>query len=45
VIVASAVVIMGQLYNVENRTRLVEPDAMIVIGIIVSGLAIIYYAR
>lgn len=44
-IVATCVVIMGQLYNVENRTRLVEPDAIIVIAIIIGGLAIVYYAR
>jgi cation:H+ antiporter len=44
-IVATSVVIMGQLYSVESRTRLLEPDALIVIAIILAGLAIIYYAR
>jgi cation:H+ antiporter len=45
VIVATSVVIMGQLYNVESRTRFLEPDAIIVIAIILAGLAIVYYAR
>jgi len=44
-IVATSVVLMGQLYNVESRTRLLEPDAIIVIAIILAGLAIVYYAR
>jgi cation:H+ antiporter len=44
-IVATSVVIMGQLYSVESRTRLLEPDAIIVIAIILAGLAIVYYAR
>jgi cation:H+ antiporter len=45
VIVSTSVVIMGQLYNVEMRTRLLEPDATIVIAIILGCLAIVYYAR
>ncbi len=43
VIVASSVVIIGQLYHVERRTRFLEPDAIAVIFIIIAALAMIYY--
>lgn len=43
VIVASSVVIIGQLYHVERRTRFLEPDAIAVIIIIIAALAMIYY--
>lgn len=42
-IVATSVVIIGQLYQVENRTRFIEPDAIVVLAIIFCGLAIVYY--
>lgn len=44
VIVASSVVIIGQLYNVERRSRLLEPDALAVIAIILGALALVYYS-
>jgi cation:H+ antiporter len=43
VIVASSVVIIGQLYHVERRTRFLEPDAIAVMIIIIAALAMIYY--
>ena len=43
VTVATSVVLIGQLYHVERRTRIVEPDAIMVIILIMSALAIIYY--
>jgi cation:H+ antiporter len=42
VIMATALVIMGQLYQSETRTRLLEPDAWLVIGVIAVALALIY---
>jgi cation:H+ antiporter len=43
-IVATSVVIIGQLYHVERRKRLLEPDALTVIAMILAALALIYYA-
>jgi cation:H+ antiporter len=45
VIMATQVAVMGQLYQVETRTRFIEPDAWLVIVIVVSALAMIYYLR
>jgi cation:H+ antiporter len=42
-VMAMQVAIMGQLYRAESRTRLVEPDAWLVIAIVVGSLALIYY--
>ena len=42
-ILATLVVIMGQLYRVEARVRIIEPDAWLVIAIVVGGLALLYY--
>ena len=42
-ILATAVAVLGQLYNVEKRIRFVEPDAVLVIAIILGSLALIYY--
>ncbi len=35
VIIATAVAVLGQLYQVENRLRLIEPDALLVLLIVV----------
>lgn len=43
VIVATSVVIIGQLYHLERRTRILEPDAMMVILIIIGALALVYF--
>jgi cation:H+ antiporter len=40
---ATLVAIMGQLYQPESRTRLIEPDAWLVILIVVGALGLIYY--
>jgi cation:H+ antiporter len=41
--VATLVAIMGQLYQSESRKRLIEPDAWLVILIVVAALGLIYY--
>jgi cation:H+ antiporter len=41
-IVASGIVIMGQLYQVETRMHLLEPDAWLVILIVVGALFLVY---
>jgi cation:H+ antiporter len=45
VIVATAIAVLGQLYNVEKRIRFIEPDAALVIGVVLGSLALIYYVR
>ena len=45
VIVVTALVIMGQLYQAERRVRLVEPDGWLVIALVIGSLAMIYYYR
>jgi cation:H+ antiporter len=42
-ILATNVTIMGQLYQVESRRWLIEPDAIVVIVIVVSSLWLVYY--
>ena len=42
-IVATLVAIMGQLYRSESRTKLIEPDALLVIVIVVTALGMIYF--
>lgn len=44
VVVATSLVIMGQLYHVERRKKLLEPDALLVILTIVGALALVYFA-
>ncbi len=44
VIVASSVVVIGQLYHEERRTRFLEPDAVTVLLVILAALGLIYYA-
>lgn len=41
-VMATSVVIMGQLYHLERRRRFIEPDAWIVIVLILVGLGIVY---
>jgi cation:H+ antiporter len=42
-ILATQVVVLGQLYQVENRQRFVDPDAWLVVLIVIAALALIYY--
>jgi cation:H+ antiporter len=44
-ILATLVAIMGQLYRSESRTRFIEPDALLVIAIVLGSLALIYFLR
>ncbi len=41
-VVVTAVAVMGQLYEDERRTRLVEPDATLVILLVLGSLGIVY---
>jgi cation:H+ antiporter len=43
VILATLVAIMGQLYQSESRTRFIEPDAWLVILIVLGALALVYF--
>jgi cation:H+ antiporter len=42
-VLATMVVVLGQLYQAEKRIRLIEPDAALVILIIVAGLVLVYF--
>lgn len=42
-IMATGVAVMGQLYQIENRSRLIEPDALLMIVLILGGLALVYF--
>lgn len=42
-ILATLVAIMGQLYRAESRLRFIEPDAWLVIAIVVGALTLLYY--
>lgn len=44
-ILATQTAIMGQLYNVERRCRIIDLDAWLVIGIVIGGLALVYYTQ
>jgi cation:H+ antiporter len=43
VILATLVAIMGQLYQLESRTRFIEPDAWLVILTVLGALALVYF--
>lgn len=45
VIVVTAVVVMGQIYQVERRVRLVEPDGWLIILLVVGSLTMIFFHR
>ncbi len=42
-IVVRAVAVSGELYRVERRIHLLEPDALLVIALVAGALAMIYY--
>jgi cation:H+ antiporter len=42
VIIATSVATLGQLYRVENRYRLIEPDALLMILILLGSLWMVY---
>jgi cation:H+ antiporter len=43
VILATQVTLMGVLYQAQTRKMLIEPDAVLVIVVVIAGLALIYY--
>ncbi|MBZ5715695.1 sodium:calcium antiporter [Nannocystis pusilla] len=43
VVLVTAVVVMGQLYRVESRRMFVEPDALLVITLVVGALLAVYF--
>jgi cation:H+ antiporter len=42
-ILVTAVAVMGQLYQIEKRVLLLEPDAVLIILLIIGSLGLIYY--
>ncbi len=44
-ILATQTAIMGQLYNVEGRFRFIDPDAWLVVAIVIGGLTLVYYTQ
>lgn len=44
-ILATQTAIMGQLYNVEGRRRIIDLDAWLVIAVVIGGLALVYYTQ
>lgn len=45
VMLVTSVVIVGQLYRVESRTLLIEPDALLVLILVVACLALVFFCR
>ena len=41
-ILATMIVVLGQLYQVESRRRLIEPDAWLVLFVILGALWLVY---
>ena len=44
-VLATQIAVLGQLYQAENRRRLIEPDASLVILVVVGALALVYFIR
>jgi cation:H+ antiporter len=44
-VLATQVAVMGQLYQAEKRVMFVDPDATIVILIVLGALALVYFSR
>ena len=42
-VLATQIAVMGQLYQVESRTHVIEPDAWLVILVVAGALGLIYY--
>jgi cation:H+ antiporter len=43
VVLATQVAVMGQLYQAESRVRFIDPDAWLVVTIVVGALGLVYY--
>lgn len=44
-ILATCVAVLGLLYNVEKRRSFLEPDAALVLAVVVSAMALVYCMR
>lgn len=44
-ILATQTAILGQLYNVDQRFRFLDPDALLVIAIVLGGMGAVYYMQ
>lgn len=42
-ILGTSVAIMGQIYQVEDRTKIIEPDASMVIAVVLGTMAILFF--
>lgn len=42
-ILATQIAVLGQLYRAESRIRFIEPDACLVIAVVLGALALVYY--
>lgn len=42
VILATAIAVLGQLYHVEKRWRIIEPDALLMLLILCGGLYLVF---
>ncbi len=45
VILITSIALMGQLYQVESRIRFLEPDAWLVILLVIGSLALVFLLR
>jgi cation:H+ antiporter len=45
VVLITSIVIIGQLYRVESRILLIEPDALLVLLLVTASLVLIYYCK
>lgn len=44
-IIVTAIAVAGQLYQQERRTRVLEPDAVLIIGLSISAMLLLYFLR
>jgi cation:H+ antiporter len=45
VVLVTTVVIAGQLYHAERRVRFIEPDALLVVALVIGSLALNFFLR
>jgi cation:H+ antiporter len=43
VILATSVAVMGQLYHEEKRKKIIEPDALAIIAVVIGALYVLYW--
>lgn len=44
-VLVTAVAVLGQLYHAERRRKIIEPDAITVIALVLATMAMVYYLR